>query len=82
MVDSPPVPATNPTDDTCPPELRGDGGVALAAEMLRRMLRIRRFEEATIALFHGGELPASVHSASARRRPPSAPASPATTTTT
>ena len=61
MVDSPPVPATNPTDDTCPPELRGDGGVALAAEMLRRMLRIRLFEEATIALFHGGGLPAMVH---------------------
>jgi TPP-dependent pyruvate/acetoin dehydrogenase alpha subunit len=61
MVDSPPVPATNPPDDTCPPELRGEDGVALAAEMLRRMLRIRLFEEATIALFHGGELPAMVH---------------------
>ncbi|WP_199757568.1 thiamine pyrophosphate-dependent dehydrogenase E1 component subunit alpha [Micromonospora sp. Llam0] len=33
----------------------------LAVEMLRRMLRIRRFEEATIDLFHAGELPAMVH---------------------
>ncbi|GAA4527350.1 MULTISPECIES: thiamine pyrophosphate-dependent dehydrogenase E1 component subunit alpha [Nonomuraea] len=33
----------------------------LALEMLRRMLRIRLFEEATIELFHAGELPAMVH---------------------
>ncbi len=29
--------------------------------MLRRILQIRRFEEATIALFEAGELPAMVH---------------------
>src|SRR3954465_14380300 len=61
MVDAHPVPATNPSDDTCPPEFRGAEGVALAAEMFRRTLRVRLFEEATIALFHGGELPAMVH---------------------
>ncbi len=44
-----------------PDELAGPGGAELAAEMLRRMLRIRRFEEATIALFEAGELPAMVH---------------------
>ncbi|MED7931597.1 thiamine pyrophosphate-dependent dehydrogenase E1 component subunit alpha [Nonomuraea sp. LP-02] len=33
----------------------------LALELLRRMLRIRLFEEATIDLFHAGELPAMVH---------------------
>jgi acetoin:2,6-dichlorophenolindophenol oxidoreductase subunit alpha len=43
------------------PPLAGESGKALAAEMLRRMLRIRLFEEATIDLFHRGELPAMVH---------------------
>jgi TPP-dependent pyruvate/acetoin dehydrogenase alpha subunit len=38
-----------------------DLGRDLAIETLRRMLRIRRFEEATIELFHAGELPAMVH---------------------
>ena len=44
-----------------PAELAGERGADLAREMLRRMLRVRRFEEATIALFHAGELPAMVH---------------------
>lgn len=44
-----------------PPELSGPDGVALASEMMRRMQRVRLFEEATIALFHAGELPAMVH---------------------
>ncbi|GAB3434870.1 thiamine pyrophosphate-dependent dehydrogenase E1 component subunit alpha [Actinophytocola sediminis] len=47
--------------DTRPPEFVGDGGRALAVEMMRRMQRVRLFEEATIALFHAGELPAMVH---------------------
>jgi pyruvate dehydrogenase E1 component alpha subunit len=42
-------------------QLPGAEGRALAAEMLRRMLRVRRFEEATIDLFQAGELPAMVH---------------------
>lgn len=44
-----------------PPEFAGPDGRALAVEMLRRMLRVRLFEEATIALFHAGDLPAMVH---------------------
>lgn len=44
-----------------PPEFAGPDGVALARDMLRRMLRIRLFEEATITLFHAGDLPAMVH---------------------
>lgn len=44
-----------------PPELTGPRGLDLARDMVRRMLRVRRFEEATIALFHAGELPAMVH---------------------
>ncbi|GAA3731950.1 thiamine pyrophosphate-dependent dehydrogenase E1 component subunit alpha [Salinactinospora qingdaonensis] len=46
---------------TVPPELQGEHGRELAIEMLRRMLRVRMFEEATIELFHAGELPAMVH---------------------
>jgi pyruvate dehydrogenase E1 component alpha subunit len=42
-------------------QLPGAEGQALAAEMLRRMLRVRRFEEATIELFQAGDLPAMVH---------------------
>lgn len=44
-----------------PVEFAGPDGARLAQEMLRRMLRVRRFEEATITLFHAGELPAMVH---------------------
>ena len=58
----PTVAPHSPTrDEALPPELAGDEGAARAAELLRRMLRIRLFEEATIALFHAGELPAMVH---------------------
>jgi pyruvate dehydrogenase E1 component alpha subunit len=58
----PTVPASaSPDDDGLPPELSGPAGAELAAELLRRMLRVRRFEEATIELFHAGELPAMVH---------------------
>ncbi|WP_210716610.1 thiamine pyrophosphate-dependent dehydrogenase E1 component subunit alpha [Amycolatopsis acididurans] len=47
---------------TAPPEeFADDAGHELAIEMMRRMLRVRLFEEATIALFHAGELPAMVH---------------------
>lgn len=56
--------ASNGTDalgGACPDELGGENGTALAGEMLRRMLRIRLFEEAAIELFDGGELPAMVH---------------------
>ncbi|WP_208025988.1 thiamine pyrophosphate-dependent dehydrogenase E1 component subunit alpha [Amycolatopsis acidicola] len=50
------------TDSTgLPTELAGPRGSALAREMMRRMQRVRLFEEATIALFHAGELPAMVH---------------------
>jgi pyruvate dehydrogenase E1 component alpha subunit len=52
----------SPAPEAAPPQaLTGTAGRALAAEMLRRMLRVRLFEEATIALFHAGELPAMVH---------------------
>lgn len=44
-----------------PDQFAGPDGRALAVEMMRRMLRVRLFEEATIALFHSGELPAMVH---------------------
>lgn len=44
-----------------PPEFSGPAGRALALEMMRRMQRVRLFEEATIALFHAGDLPAMVH---------------------
>jgi pyruvate dehydrogenase E1 component alpha subunit len=44
-----------------PAELTGPAGRELAIEMLRRMWRIRLFEEATISLFDTGELPAMVH---------------------
>ncbi|MDQ0381093.1 thiamine pyrophosphate-dependent dehydrogenase E1 component subunit alpha [Amycolatopsis thermophila] len=44
-----------------PDEFAGPDGHTLALEMMRRMLRVRLFEEATIALFHAGELPAMVH---------------------
>lgn len=44
-----------------PAELAGEEGRLLALEMMRRMQRVRLFEEATIALFHAGELPAMVH---------------------
>lgn len=46
---------------TLPPEFTGTDGRELALEMLRRMYAVRLFEEATIGLFHGGELPAMVH---------------------
>ncbi|MFJ7217832.1 thiamine pyrophosphate-dependent dehydrogenase E1 component subunit alpha [Amycolatopsis sp. NPDC098790] len=50
------------TDSIAPPEeLSGPDGATLAREMMRRMQRVRQFEEATIALFHAGELPAMVH---------------------
>jgi TPP-dependent pyruvate/acetoin dehydrogenase alpha subunit len=42
-------------------QLPGADGRELAREMLRLMLRVRRFEEATIDLFHRGDLPAMVH---------------------
>src|ERR1700761_1449893 len=48
-------------DAALPEELAGPGGAALAVEMLDRMLRIRLFEEATIELFRGAELPAMAH---------------------
>jgi TPP-dependent pyruvate/acetoin dehydrogenase alpha subunit len=44
-----------------PAEFAGSAGHALALEMMRRMQRVRLFEEATVALFHAGELPAMVH---------------------
>lgn len=44
-----------------PPEFAGESGRELALEMLRRMYAVRLFEEATITLFHAGELPAMVH---------------------
>jgi pyruvate dehydrogenase E1 component alpha subunit len=50
--------------DAHPPlveQLPGAKGRELAREMLRLMLRVRRFEEATIDLFHRGDLPAMVH---------------------
>jgi TPP-dependent pyruvate/acetoin dehydrogenase alpha subunit len=47
--------------DPLPDLLRGPQGRALGLEMMRRMLRVRLFEEATMALFHAGELPAMVH---------------------
>ncbi|MFG1924738.1 thiamine pyrophosphate-dependent dehydrogenase E1 component subunit alpha [Cryptosporangium sp. NPDC048952] len=46
---------------TVPDEFVGPEGRALASEMLRRMYAVRLFEEATIRLFHAGELPAMVH---------------------
>ncbi|MFL6119012.1 thiamine pyrophosphate-dependent dehydrogenase E1 component subunit alpha [Actinophytocola sp.] len=50
------------TGSTAPPtEFGGSRGHALALEMMRRMQRVRLFEEATVALFHAGELPAMVH---------------------
>ncbi|GHF41499.1 pyruvate dehydrogenase E1 component alpha subunit [Amycolatopsis bartoniae] len=49
------------TDETAPAEFARPDGRALAREMMRRMQRVRLFEEATIALFHAGELPAMVH---------------------
>lgn len=49
------------TTSAAPPEFDGGAGRALALEMLHRMYRVRLFEEATIALFHAGELPAMVH---------------------
>jgi acetoin:2,6-dichlorophenolindophenol oxidoreductase subunit alpha len=47
--------------DAVPAEFAGRAGRSAALEMMRRMLRVRLFEEATIALFHAGELPAMVH---------------------
>jgi pyruvate dehydrogenase E1 component alpha subunit len=47
--------------EAIPGELSGPEGAALAAEMYRRMQRIRLFEEAAMGLFDGGELPAMVH---------------------
>jgi pyruvate dehydrogenase E1 component alpha subunit len=44
-----------------PAELQGPEGQELAVEMLRRMLRIRRFEETAIELYKAGELPGAVH---------------------
>lgn len=55
--------AAETTDGTepVPPELTGADGNALAAAMLERMLRIRRFEERVIELWQGGELPGMAH---------------------
>ena len=53
--------ATLAEPEAIPAELTGAEGAALAAEMYRRMQRIRLFEEAAMALFDGGELPAMVH---------------------
>ena len=50
-----------PRPGPLPPELSGEDGRRLAGEMLRRMLRIRLFEEAAIKLFHEGAMPAMVH---------------------
>lgn len=47
--------------ETLPNSLIGPDGRELAVEMMRRMLRVRLFEEATMTLFHAGELPAMVH---------------------
>jgi acetoin:2,6-dichlorophenolindophenol oxidoreductase subunit alpha len=44
-----------------PAGIAGDDGRALALDMMRRMQRVRLFEQATITLFHAGELPAMVH---------------------
>ena len=48
-------------DDPIPAEFSRPAGRDLALEMLRRMYAVRLFEEATIALFHAGDLPAMVH---------------------
>jgi pyruvate dehydrogenase E1 component alpha subunit len=48
-------------EEAVPDALAGPAGHALAVEMLRRMLRIRRFEEAAIELYNGAELPGAVH---------------------
>ena len=48
-------------DDPFPEEFSGPAGRDLALEMLHRMYAVRLFEEATIALFHAGDLPAMVH---------------------
>ena len=53
------LPAAPP--DALPDLLAGPDGRDLALEMHRRMLRVRLFEEATMALFHAGDLPAMVH---------------------
>jgi TPP-dependent pyruvate/acetoin dehydrogenase alpha subunit len=54
--------ADHDTDSPAPPtEFAGPDGRALALEMMRRMQRVRLFEEATTVLFHAGELPAMVH---------------------
>jgi TPP-dependent pyruvate/acetoin dehydrogenase alpha subunit len=50
-----------PVPEPVPDVLTASDGRALALEMMRRMLRVRLFEEATMALFHAGELPAMVH---------------------
>ncbi|MBB4910914.1 thiamine pyrophosphate-dependent dehydrogenase E1 component subunit alpha [Actinophytocola algeriensis] len=51
--------STEPT--ALPAEFACAGGRELAMEMMRRMQRVRLFEEATKVLFHAGELPAMVH---------------------
>jgi pyruvate dehydrogenase E1 component alpha subunit len=51
--------STEPT--ALPTEFAGADGRTLAHEMMRRMQRVRLFEEATTVLFHAGELPAMVH---------------------
>jgi acetoin:2,6-dichlorophenolindophenol oxidoreductase subunit alpha len=48
-------------EDPFPDEFSHPAGRDLALEMLRRMYAVRLFEEATIALFHSGDLPAMVH---------------------
>jgi TPP-dependent pyruvate/acetoin dehydrogenase alpha subunit len=47
-------------DTSAPPELTADDG-ALAAAMLRGLLRIRRFEERLTGLFRNAELPGMAH---------------------
>jgi pyruvate dehydrogenase E1 component alpha subunit len=55
------APSPGGPEDPVPRELGGTAGRALAAEMLRRMLRVRLFEERTIELFRTAELPGMAH---------------------
>jgi pyruvate dehydrogenase E1 component alpha subunit len=57
-VDAPDAPEARPP---LAEQLPGAKGRDIAREMLRLMLRVRLFEEATIDLFHRGDLPAMVH---------------------
>src|SRR5258708_4284615 len=57
----PTVDSQSTRDDPLPPEFAGSEGVALAAELLPRMVRGRLFGEATVAPLPPGELRAMVH---------------------